>query len=194
MSDKKFLIIGVVVCVLVIGIGITFAYFTSGVNVTGDGSNVTGTTAELIDVEYDAGSTAINLANAIPGASASKNFTITVTPTDNENSVTYAIVLDIASNTFEKCDDANYNANSNACVRDANEITYRLTSNDGSVNESGDLTEQTGKVTLLTETKTVDAQTTFDYTLEITYVNTGSDQNHNESKTFTSNLKVEFAE
>lgn len=194
MSDKKVIIIGVVVSVLVIGIGISFAYFTSGVNVSGEGSNVNGETAELIDVEYDAGSEAINLTNAIPGSSDSKNFSVTIIPTENENSVTYAIVLDIASNTFVKCDDTNYNADTNACVRNANEITYHLTSSDGSIDETGDLTAVAGKVTLLTETKTVDSATTFNYTLELTYANTGSDQNHNSGKTFTSNVKVEFAE
>ena len=86
MSDKKILIIGVVVSMLVIGLGISFAYFTSGVNTTGSGSSVNGETAKLIKVEYDAGNSTINLNNAIPGTTGSKDFSVTITPTDNENS------------------------------------------------------------------------------------------------------------
>lgn len=191
MNNKKIIILGIVICVLVVSIGITFAYFSSGVNVSGTGSGVTGTTAELIDVEYDARSSAINLTNAIPGAAASKNFTVTVTPTSSENSVTYAIILDITNNTFEKCTSQTAD---NMCALNANEITYRLTSSDGSVDVTGDLTDQTGRITLRTETKTVSSATTYTYNLTLYYVDTGSDQNHNANKTFTSNVKVEFAE
>lgn len=194
MSDQKILIIGVVVSILVIGLGISFAYFTSGVNTTGSGSSVNGETAKLIKVEYDAGNSTINLNNAIPGTTGSKDFSVTITPTDNENSATYAIVLDITNNTFEKCDDTNYNADSNQCIRDAKEITYQLTSEDGSINKTGDLTDTQGEITLLTETKTVDTETIFNYTLEITYVNTGSDQNHNEMKNLEGQVKIMFAE
>ena len=190
---KKNIILAIVLCVSIAVIGVSFAYFTSGVTTSGSGSSVRGTTAELIHVAYDAGSSAINLKNAVPGASASKNFDVTITPTANEKEATYAIVLDITSNDFEKCDDDNYHASTNACIRNANELTYQLTSSDGSINETGDLTEQTGRITLLTETKEVDTETTFEYTLTLTYVNTGADQNHNTNNTFTSNLKVEFA-
>ena len=190
---KKNVILAIVLCISITVIGISFAYFTSGVSETGTGGKVDATTAELIDVSYDAGSSAINLQNVIPGATASKNFSVTITPTTSENKATYAIVLNIASNDFEKCDDDNYDAESNVCTRGANEITYQLTSSDGSVNETGDLTELNGKITLLKETKEVSAQTTYNYTLTLTYVNTGADQNHNANSTFTSNLNVEFA-
>ena len=89
-------------------------------------------------------------------------------------------VLDISNNNFEKVN--------------VNELEYTLKSKEGSVLSSGDLTEAQGKITLLKETKTVETATTFEYSLEITYKETGSDQNHNANKTFSSNLKVEFAE
>ena len=187
---KKNIILAIVLCVSLMVIGVSFAYFTSSIAITGTGSKVEGKTAELIKVSYDAGSTALNLENAVPGTSANKDFSVTVTPTDNENTVTYAIVLNISANTFEKFTSQTAD---NMCTVNANEVTYRLT--DGT-NElaSGDLTEASGKVTLLKETKTASTETTYNYNLEITYVDTNADQNHNENKTFTSTLEVEFAE
>lgn len=187
---KKNIILAIVLCVSLMVIGVSFAYFTSKTSVTGDGSDVTLTPGDMLHVTYDAGSTALNLENAVPGTSANKDFSVTVTPADNENTVTYAIVLNINANTFEKC--ASQTAD-NMCTVNANEVTYRLT--DGT-NElaSGDLTEASGKVTLLKETKTASTETTYNYNLEITYVDTNADQNHNENKTFTSTLEVEFAE
>lgn len=187
---KKNIILAIALCVSLMVIGVSFAYFTSKTSVTGGGSDVTLTPGDMLHVTYDAGSTALNLENAVPGTSANKDFSVTVTPTDNENTITYAIVLNISANTFEKC--ASQTAD-NMCTVNANEVTYRLT--DGT-NElaSGDLTEASGKVTLLKETKTASAETTYNYNLEITYVDTNADQNHNENKTFTSTLEVEFAE
>ena len=123
-----------------------------GVTVSGEGSKTELKPADMLKVSYDAGSNSINLANAMPGTTASKDFSVTVTPTESEKSVTYAIVLDISNNNFEKVN--------------VNELEYTLKSKEGSVLSS----------------------------LEITYKETGSDQNHNANKTFSSNLKVEFAE
>lgn len=188
---KKNVILAIVICVTITLVGVSFAYFISGVLFTGEGSNVSLSPGDFIKVSYDAG-TAIDLQNALPGATAQKDFTITVTPTDTENSVTYLIYLDISNNTFEKCDSSNQTSD-NMCTINANEVTYELRGNGNSVLASGDLTESTGKIELLRETKTVNSQTVYNYTLELTYVETGADQNHNTNKTFASNLKVEFA-
>lgn len=186
---KKNIILATVLCVGIALIGISFAYFVSSVNITGNGSEISATTADLIKVSYDAGSSTLNLENAIPGDLASKEFSVKITPTASEKIVTYAIKLDISSNTFEKCTD-----NSNGCTLNANELTYTLKNSDGSTLASGDLTEATGEITLYKETKTVDIETTFNYTLEITYVETNADQTHNANKEMTGNIKVEFAE
>ena len=186
---KKNIILAAILCVSITLIGVSFAYFVSSVNITGGGSEASGTTASLIKVSYDAGSSSLNLENAIPGDLASKQFSVKVTPTTSENSVTYAVVLDITNNNFEKCTNA-----SNGCALNANELTYTLKGSDGGTLASGDLTEATGKILLLKETKTVDVETTFNYTLEITYVETNADQTHNANKVMTGNIKVEFAE
>ena len=189
---KKNVILAIVICVTITLVGVSFAYFISGVLFTGEGSDVSLTPGDFIKVSYDAG-TAIDLQNALPGATSQKDFTITITPTDTEKKATYSIYLDISNNTFEKCDSTNQTAD-NMCTIDANEITYVLKDDSDNELASGDLTEATGKIELLKETKEVETQTVYNYTLELSYINTGADQNHNASKTFTSNLKVEFAE
>ena len=189
---KKNVILAIAICVAITLVGVSFAYFISGVLFTGEGSDVSLTPGDFIKVSYDAG-TAIDLQNALPGATAQKDFTITVSPTDTEKKATYSIYLDISNNTFEKCDSTNQTAD-NMCTIGANEITYVLKDDSDNELASGDLTEATGKIELLKETKEVETQTVYNYTLELSYINTGADQNHNASKTFTSNLKVEFAE
>ena len=190
-GGKKNIILAIVICAVVMVIGVSFAYFTSQTIFSGQGANVEATPGDMIKVTYDAGES-VSLKNAVPGESVSKEFSVKVEPVENENTATYQIVLNISANDFEKCTTQNQNEDNN-CTVNANELTYTLSDNTG-VRASGDLTEANGKVVLLKETKTVSTEETFNYTLELTYVNTGADQNHNENKTFTSNLEVEFAE
>ena len=192
---KKNVILSVIGVLLVLGIGVSFAYFVSQTLVSGDGASVTAEPGDMIKVTYDAGSAPLSGNNLMPGDSTSKDFIVTVTPTETEKEATYGIFLDITENTFVKCDDTNYSDLTNMCTRNAQELIYTITDKDsGSTLASGDLTGVTGKVKLLTEQKTVDAQTTFNYTITITFVDTGADQNHNQSKTFNGDVKVEFAE
>ena len=192
---KKNVLLSVIGVLLVLGIGVSFAYFVSQTLVTGDGASVTAEPGDMIKVTYDAGSTPLSGNNLMPGDSTSKDFTVTVTPTETEKEATYAIFLNITENTFVKCDDTNYNDLTNMCTRNAQELTYTITDKDsGTTLKTGDLTGVTGKVKLLTETKTVDTQTIFNYTITITFNDTGADQNHNQNKAFSGDVKVEFAE
>ena len=192
---KKNVILSVIGVLLVLGIGVSFAYFVSQTLVTGSGSTVTAEPGDMIKVTYDAGSTPLSGNNLMPGDSTSKDFSVTVTPTETEKEATYAIFLNITENTFVKCDDTNYNDLTNMCTKDAQELTYTIKDKDnGSTLASGDLIGVTGKVKLLTETKTVDTQTVFNYTITITFVDTGADQNHNQNKTFNGDVEVEFSE
>ena len=192
---KKNVLLSVIGVLLVLGIGVSFAYFVSQTLVTGDGASVTAEPGDMIKVTYDAGSAPLSGNRLMPGDSTSKDFTVTVTPTETEKEATYAIFLNITENTFVKCDDTNYNELTNMCTKDAQELTYTIKDKDsGSTLASGDLTGVTGKVKLLTETKTVDTQTIFNYTITITFVDTGADQNHNQNKTFNGDVEVEFSE
>ena len=189
---KKSVLLSIIGVLLVVGVGITFAYFTSGVEVSGDGSTVELQPGDMIKVTYDAGDSSLNSTNLIPGDTVSKTFTVTVTPTETEKTAVYAIYLDLTNNTFVKCDDSNYNSITNACIKDYEELTYTIKDGDN-VLATGDLTGKTGKVKLLTETKTVDIETTFTYTLEITFHETNADQNHNMDKSLIGNVVVEFS-
>ena len=189
---KKSVLLSIIGVLLVIGVGITFAYFSSGVEVSGSGSTVELQPGDMIKVTYDAGDSSLNSTNLIPGDTVSKSFTVTVTPTETEKTAVYAIYLDLTNNTFVKCDDSNYNSITNACIKDYEELTYTIKDGDN-VLATGDLTGKTGKVKLLTETKTVDSETTFTYTLEITFHETNADQNHNMEKSLIGNVVVEFS-
>ena len=192
---KKNYFLSVIGVLLVVGIGISFAYFISEVLFSGEGSDVTLEPGDFIRVIYDAGDTPLSLTNVIPGDVASKDFTVTVIPTDTEKEATYGIYLDLNNNTFVKCDDTNYNELTNACEKNAQELVYRIKDKDsGSILATGDLTGVTGRVELLNETKTVDSETTFNYTIEIEFVETNADQNHNTNKTLNGEIVVEFAE
>ena len=112
---RKNIIVGIISVLLVVGIGVSLAYFVSEVLLVGSGANISGTTKELIKVTYDAGSGMINTNNLAPGSIATKEFSVTVMPTANEKEATYAIYLDITNNTFVKCDDTNFNSITNNC-------------------------------------------------------------------------------
>ena len=185
------MIVGVLV---VIAVGVSFAYFSANVSFRGEGAEVNGSAAEMIKVSYDAGSSVLASNNLMPGDSISKTFKVTVTPGSDTNTATYAIKFNISGNTFEKCTDTNYNATTNTCVKNSQELAYSLKDSSGSVIASGDLTAVTGTITLATETKTVSAATEYSYILEINFADTGADQNHNNNKTITGDIKVEFAE
>ena len=192
---KKNVLLSVIGVLLVLGIGVSFAYFVSQTLVSGDGASVTAEPGDMIKVTYDAGDAPLSGNNLMPGDSTSKDFTVTVTPTETEKEATYAIFLNITENTFVKCDDTNYNDLTNMCIKDAQELTYTIKDkNSGSTLASGNLTGVTGKVKLLTETKTVDTETIFNYTITITFNDTGADQNHNQNKTFNGSVTVEFSE
>ena len=192
---KKNVLIGVIAVLLVLGIGISFAYFVSGVLVSGKGSDVTLEPGDMLKVEYDAGSSKLVGNKLMPGDSVSKDFSVTITPTETEKEVMYGIFLNLTNNTFVKCDDHNYDELMNACEKGAKEITYAIKDKDTNRELArGDLTGKSGKIKLLTEEKEVESKTVFNYTITITFEDTRKDQNHNQSKGIEGNIEVEFTE
>ena len=192
---KKNVLIGVIAVLLVLGIGISFAYFVSGVLVSGKGSDVTLEPGDMLKVEYDAGSSKLVGNKLMPGDSVSKDFSVTITPTTTEKEVMYGIFLNLTNNTFVKCDDHNYDELMNACEKGAKEITYTIKDKDTNRELArGDLTGKSGKIKLLTEEKEVESKTVFNYTITITFEDTRKDQNHNQSKGIEGNIEVEFTE
>ena len=198
-SMEKKIYLGLLICLLVSVIGTSFAYFVSTVSVNGSGSSTNMKTTDLIGVQYDAGSSGIDITNAIPstGSGEQKGFAVKVTPTTGVQSVTYAIKLNITTNTFVKCNDSNYKAsepNKNACTKGAQELVYTLTDENNTVIATGDLLEKDGSLLLKKVTKNTSTETTYNYNLSILYKDTGADQNHNMNKSFVGSLSVEFAE
>lgn len=192
-KNEKLLLFGIMFCMFVGLTGYSFAYFVKETKVEGNGTNVGGTTAELIRVVYDAGTSTLDLVNATPKMKASKEFTITITPTEDQKTVKYAIKLNIEGNTFEKCSDENYDVLNNACLKDAEEIVYYLKDDSNQILATGDITGKTGEFVLYTREYTVSNETIINYTLEIEYKETNSDQNHNMNKHLNGIVKVEFA-
>lgn len=195
-KNKKIVLMSILVAILVLGIGVSFAYFTVGINVLGKGGEtkiVTG--GDMIKVTYDAGTDKLATENLKPGDAASKGFKVIVEPNKPEQEVTYRIYLNITSNTFVVCSDSNYDAVNNDCIKDAEELYYVLKDANGREIARGDLTNGvTGEVELARETKKVTAETEFNYTIEVEYKDTNKDQNHNKNKTLIGTVKVEFAE
>ena len=192
---KKNVLVGVIAVLLVLGIGISFAYFVSGVLVSGKGSDVTLEPGDMLKVEYDAGSSKLVGNKLMPGDSVSKDFSVTITPTTTEKEVMYGIFLNLTNNTFVKCDDHSYDELTNACEKGAKEITYIIKDKDTNRElAKGDLTGKSGKIKLLTEEKEVESKTVFNYTITITFEDTEKDQNHNQNKGIEGNIKVEFTE
>ena len=189
---KKSVLLSIIGVLLVVGVGITFAYFTSGVEVSGDGSTVELDPGDMIKVTYDAGDNSLSSNNLVPGQTLTKTFTVTVTPTSKENTASYSIYLDLTDNTFVKCDDSNYNSITNACIKDYEELTYEFKDNTGATLSSGNLIGESGRILLAAQTKTVDKETTYEYTMEITFHETNADQNHNMNKVLNGSIEVEF--
>ena len=192
---KKNVLVGVIAVLLVLGIGISFAYFVSGILVSGNGSNISITPGDMLKVEYDAGSSKLVGNKLMPGDSVSKDFSVTITPTETEKEVIYGIFINLTNNTFVKCDDSNYDELTNVCEKGSKEITYTIKDKDRDIElASGNLTGKSGKIRLITEEKEVESKTVFNYTITITFKETGKDQNHNQNKGIEGNIEVEFAE
>ena len=189
MKSKLFVGLGVLI---VIGVGISFAFYVIRANVEGTGAKTTAK-ADMLKVTYDAGSSKLE-GSLMPKDTLSKNFNVKVTPTKGNSEVTYVIKLKIDENTFVKCDDSNYNSLSNDCIKDFEELIYTLKDENGTVLRVGNLTGENSEVTIKREIKTVTTETNYNYTLEITFKDTGKDQNHNMNKVINGIVVVEFAE
>jgi len=187
MNNKNKTLIMVVGILLIMIMGVSFAYFAVGVNISGNGSNTNLGTGNFPLVQYDVGDSKLLKDNLMPKDIITKNFKVIVTPTKDVKEVTYRIYIDIVDNTFVKCIEANYVNITNECELGAEELIYRLKDSSGNVIKAGDLTGITGQIEIARETKVQDTKTEYNYTIEIEYVDTNKDQNHNINKSFNSN-------
>lgn len=201
-SLEKKIYLGLLVCLLVSIVGTSFAYFVTSTSVGGEGGKVDAKTADMVGLKFNTGDAAISLENAVPGVGKEKTFAVELTPTNNTHTITYAIMLNITGNTFEKCTDSNYREvatdtdSVNVCLKNAEELVYTLIDADTSEQvATGDLTGKNGNIQLAKVTKNnINDVTTVNYKLNVTFKNTNADQNHNMNKTFAGTLGTEFAQ
>ena len=194
---EKYIILSVIICVLIISGGYSLAYFTSTGGVKGEGVKMSTSTGEVPRVEFDGGSSKIDLTgeNAIvPGTIIDKEFSVNVSSiSDSISTVTYYIHFDISTNNFTKCT----KSDTNNCQENAQELVYSLYKK----GSNGDLEQLVIPVDLTDGVKTttpvkVECKSNgkTDYVLRLEFKDTGQEQNHNEGKSFVANIDVTFNE
>ena len=209
---ERTLIIGLVVCGIIIGIGSSFAYYSAKITVENNGASINQTTKVLPKIVYDGGSTKVALLNAKPGQSITKTFTVTIDPTTD--TVKYQIMFNNIKNTFENCTVTNrktfdtcYAANfencqPNECTLDAKELQYTLTAVDENKTPVSSIGTITGNLTngvtnidpiTVTQATHADKKSVYTYTLKIDFLDTNAEQNHNQDKNFEMDIDVVLA-
>ena len=176
-KENRVLILSILGTLLLLSIAIagSYAYFVA--NVTGNPStNNVVVTNGVMSLEYKDGDE-INLANAVPGNSVSKTFTVKNTGNVATN---YTIYFSELSNKFV----------------DKTDLVYTLTSSDGGKNVAQ--TQVPSKNDAMVSNYAIDAGKTHTYILTITFLNKDENQNDNMNVSFTTkigiNKSVEYVE
>ena len=177
MKDKKILILSIAGVLMLVSIVVatSYAYFTANVSGNKDTNNVVVTNG-VMALEYTDGDE-INLANAVPGSSVTKTFTVKNTGNVSTN---YTIYFSELSNKFV----------------DKTDLVYTLTSSDGGKNVAQ--TQVPSKNDAMVSNYAIEAGKTHTYTLTITFLNKDENQNDNMNVSFTTkigiNESVEYVE
>ena len=169
MKDKKIIILSIVGVLLLVSIVVatSYAYFVANVSGNKDTNNVVVTNG-VMSLEYSDGDE-INLANAIPGSSVSKTFTVKNTGNVSTN---YTIYFSELSNKFV----------------DKTDLVYTLTSSDGGKNVAQTQVPSTNDA--MVSNYAIDAGKTHTYTLTITFLNKDENQNDNMGVTFSTKVSI----
>ena len=169
MKDKKILILSIIGSLLLVSIAIasSYAYFVANVSGNKDTNNVVVTNG-VMSLEYKDGDE-INLANAVPGSSVTKTFTVKNTGNVATN---YTIYFSELSNKFV----------------DKTDLVYTLTSSDGGKNVAQ--TQVPSKNDAMVSNYAIEAGKTHTYTLTITFLNKDENQNDNMNVLFTTKVSI----
>ena len=177
MKDKNIIILSIVGVLMLVSIVVatSYAYFIANVTGNKDTNNVVVTNG-VMALEYKDGDE-INLANAVPGNSVTKTFTVKNTGNVATN---YTIYFSELSNKFV----------------DKTDLVYTLTSSDGGKNVAQ--TQVPSKNDAMVSNYAIEAGKTHTYTLTITFLNKDENQNDNMNVSFTTkigiNESVEYVE
>ena len=169
MKNKHFFILSIIGSLLLVSIAIasSYAYFVANVSGNKDTNNVVVTNG-VMALEYSDGDE-ITLANAVPGNSVTKTFTVKNTGNVSTN---YTIYFSELSNKFV----------------DKTDLVYTLTSSDGGKNVAQ--TQVPSKNDAMVSNYTIDAGKTHTYTLTITFLNKDENQNDNMGVSFSTKVSI----
>ena len=173
MKNKIYLIIGLIVLVLVISIGGTYAQFST--RIEGNGTQITITTDELKLIYTD--TLAVTGTNIQPGWSVTKTFT--VENTTNEEKY-YKIVWKDLVNTFVNTNDLT--------------ITITSTNGEGNLEKTPIQSSSTPGNYDIISGVTIAGKTVQEYTVTFEYANTDEDQSADMGKTFSGSIEINLLE
>ena len=169
MKDKKIIILSIVGVLLLVSIVVatSYAYFVANISGNKDTNNVVITNG-VMALEYKDGDE-ITLANAVPGNSVTKTFTVKNTGNVSTN---YTIYFSELSNKFV----------------DKTDLVYTLTSSDGGKNVAQTQVPSTNDA--MVSNYAIDAGKTHTYTLTITFLDKDENQDDNQGVSFSTKIGI----
>ncbi|HCY44091.1 MAG TPA: hypothetical protein DHU33_01545 [Firmicutes bacterium] len=169
MKDKKIIILSIVGVLLLVSIVVatSYAYFVANVSGNKDANNVVVTNG-VMSLEYSDGDE-ITLANAVPGNSVTKTFTVKNTGNVSTN---YTIYFSELSNKFV----------------DKTDLVYTLTSSDGGKSVAQTQVPSTNEA--MVSNYAIEAGKTHTYTLTITFLNKDENQDDNQGVSFSTKVSI----
>ena len=169
MKDKKIIILSIVGVLMLVSIVVatSYAYFVANVSGNKDTNNVVVTNG-VMALEYKDGDE-ITLANAVPGSSVSKTFTVKNTGNVSTN---YTIYFSELSNKFV----------------DKTDLVYTLTSSDGG--KSVAQTQVPDSNEAMVSNYAIEAGKTHTYTLTITFLDKDENQDDNQCVSFSTKVSI----
>ena len=193
MNRKQKIIVSItgIFLVLIILVGLTYAYFLTKITGNTNSKSITVTTANLV-LEYGENTNVVQgISNAEPGYSVEKIFTAT---NKGNSTVTYGAALESIVNGLTRQEDLVYTLTCTSYLKEG----FSLASNgtitgtvDGTCN--GVSTEKqfpsTSTLSLMT-TNTIDTTHTHAYKLTVTYKEMNVDQSTDMNKTFSAKVNI----
>ena len=169
MKNKHFFILSIIGSLLLVSIAIatSYAYFVANVSGNKDANNVVITNG-VMSLEYTDGDE-ITLANAVPGNSVTKTFTVKNTGNVSTN---YTIYFSELSNKFV----------------DKTDLVYTLTSSDGGKNVAQ--TQVPSANDAMVSNYAIDAGKTHTYTLTVTFLEKDENQDDNQNVSFSTKVTI----